>query len=702
VSHDQIQSAQALQGRTPLERLYAATTAIGGEMEDERHLLERIVRELARLVDARYAALGILGSDGSLMHFETTGLTEEEFETLRDKPPHGRGILGALLHEGKPLRLDDLTQDPRSVGFPPGHPPMRTFLGVPLVIGERVLGRLYVTEKRTGRFSDEDETLALGFAGACAVAIQSARQATQLVQAERLRATGELAVGIAHDFNNLLATILGRTEVLLGQVRDPEQRESLAAIRRAARDGASTVARMREYGRPVDTTEFRLVDLGDLAAEAVQLARPRWQGEAQRLGRTIDVQLHLDPTPPVFGDPAALREVLVNLLFNAVDALPSGGTITVSLRSLAGQGQLPSGEQAVQPERADIVELAVSDTGVGIPDDLLSRVFEPFFTTKGSSGTGLGLPMVRKVIEAHGGTVSVKSRHGTGTTVRIVLAAAAAATGSAEPVEVATGPSGASATASEVDVPPATIVLVDDQEDVLDTMGMLLRRDGHDVRPFRDPRVAVETVLRDRPDVVITDLGMPGLSGWDVARQVRERWPDLPVIVLTGWRRDVTAAQLRQYGVLLALAKPAEVSTVRQALARALNTLKPAEEAPLHVLLVDDAAGFASVLSVLIGQRGHSVQRVETVGAALAALETEVPLDLIILDLNLPDRPSLEVLVASRKRARPPVVCVASGSAPRAMQREVPGADLYVEKAYVSEQLEHILTAARRQKGVIG
>ena len=650
----------------PLERLYAATTAIGSAIDDEQALLGRIVRELAALLDAKYAALGILGEDGALIHFETTGLTDEEEALLRPQPPHGRGILGALLREGHPLRLDDLTKDPRSVGFPAGHPPMRTFLGAPLVVGERVLGRLYVTEKHGGRhFTQEDETLALGFAAAAAVALQSARQAAQLVRSERLRATGELAAGVAHDFNNLLATILGRTEVLLGQVRDPEQRDSLEAIRRAARDGAAVVSRMREYSRPVDTTEFRLSDLADVARDAIQLARPRWQGEAQRQGRTITVQERLH-SAPVLGDPAALREAVINLLFNATDALPSGGTITVSL------------------EKTDNAALlSVADTGIGIPEPVRARIFDAFFTTKGAQGSGLGLAMVRKVIEAHGGTVSVESTPGQGATFTIMLPTAAG-----EPVHDGIA-------FDETRVPPSHVVVVDDQQDVLDTMGLLLRRDGHDVRLYHDPHAAVEAISGEKPDVVITDIGMPGMSGWQLTRAVRERHPDLPVIVLTGWGRDVTAAQLKEHGVVTALSKPAELDTFRRALALALAKQAAA---PLRVLLVDDAVAFASVLSVLIGQDGHTVQRVETAGAAIDLFTSGERFDLVMLDLNLPDRPSAEVLAAARASASAPVVCVASGSAPHAMQREVPGADLYVEKAYVTEQLERILQTAQDRR----
>jgi signal transduction histidine kinase/DNA-binding response OmpR family regulator len=683
--------------RSPLERLYAATTAISDAIDDEERLLQRIVQELSRLLNARYAAMGILGEDGRLAHFETTGLTGEEEAALWDTPPHGRGILGVLLREGKPLRLDDLTEDPRSVGFPPGHPEMKSFLGVPLVVGEHVLGRLYATEHRDGPFTDEDEMLALGFAGAAAVAIQSARQTAQLVKAERLRATGELAVGIAHDFNNLLATILGRTEVLLGQVRDAEMRGSLEAIRRAARDGAATVARMREYGRPVDATEFRPVDLASIAREAVELTRPRWQSEAQRQGRTIEVEtiLERDPAPLVLGDPAALREVLVNLIFNAIDALPTGGRISLgaqhvthSSASLIRGEPVPPIDPAAEPSRDPGVVLWARDTGIGMPSDVRVRIFEPFYTTKGAQGSGLGLAMVRKVVEAHRGTITVESEVGAGTTFRLwfpvlVESRTADATPGTSDVE-------------EVDVPPASIVVVDDQEDVLDTIGMLLRRDGHDVRAFRDPRAAVEAMLTERPDVLITDLGMPGLSGWDVSRITKERWPDLPVILLTGWGRDISAAQLREHGVLMALAKPAETVALRHALIRALQ---PEEEAPLRILLVDDATAFATVLGVLLRQAGHSVNRVERAKAGIDILTSDEPVDLVILDLNLPDGPSIDVLRAARNRATPPAVCVVSGSAPAAMQHEVPGADLYAEKAYVPERLEQIFAAARRRQG---
>jgi signal transduction histidine kinase/CheY-like chemotaxis protein len=778
-----------------LARLYAATTALSSEQRDEDQLYGRIVREAAALTRARYAALGILGPDGLLTRFETVGLTPAEFEQLKDNPPHGRrGILGALLVEGRPLRLDDLTADPRSTGFPPGHPPMRSFLGVPLHLGGDVIGRLYVTESERGAFDDEDEQLALGFAAAAGVAIGNVRlnaalqergraaslaagqlRATldalergvcmtdadgtillanerlgellglaaspvgmrerdfatrfaspevflsalglesgqprasftdefvladggrvvrrfgglvagpdggwlgrvavyadvtherelqdHLVAAERLRATGEMASGVAHDFNNLLATMLGRVEVMLGQATDPALRENLLAVQRAARDGAATVARMREYGRPLDAGEFTPVALEAVARQAVELTQPRWRDQAQREGRTIAIGLRLQPARPVLGDAVALREVLINLIFNAVDAMPEGGDLTL----------------AVQPAGAG-AELTVRDSGQGMSPAVQRRVFEPFFTTKGEHGSGLGLAMVQKVVAAHGGRVDLRSAPGEGTTVALWLPATDAP--AEERVESAAGAGPARV---------ARIVVVD-QRDVLDTTAMLLRADGHDVRAFPDPAAAVAAVLADPPDLVISDLGMPGMNGWDVARAVHAEHPDLPVVLLTGWGREISATQMREGGIAAVLPKPVEGPALRQALAAAL----PRGDGPLRVLIVDDSTAFAAVLAMLIGQGGHAVERVERAEVGLAALAAAAH-DLVLVDLGLPDRPAADVVAAAREAPGRPLVCVVSGSAVAEMERGAPGADCYVEKVRVPERLDELVERARRR-----
>jgi CheY-like chemotaxis protein len=364
----------------------------------------------------------------------------------------------------------------------------------------------------------------------------------------------------------------------------------------------------------------------------------------------------------VLGDAASLRDVLVNLIFNAVDAMPTGGRLTIGLTA-AGAG----------------AELTVADTGVGMPPAIQRRVFEPFFTTKGEKGSGLGLATARKVATAHGGRLDVASEPGRGTTFTLWLPTTDAP--AEAPEEERGGP-----TAGRI----GRIVVVDDQQDVLDTTAMLLRGDGHDVRVFLDPRQAVASALADPPDLVISDLGMPGMNGWDVARAVHERHPSLPVVLLTGWGREITAQQMRDGGIAAVLPKPVEGPALRAAVAQAL----PREETPLRVLLVDDAAAFAAVLAMLIGQAGHAVERAESGAAGVERVAGEA-FDLVLVDAGLPDGGAAAVLTAARRRSPTPAVCVVSGSSVAQMEQMVPGADLYVEKVRVPEELERVVAAAR-------
>jgi CheY-like chemotaxis protein len=185
---------------------------------------------------------------------------------------------------------------------------------------------------------------------------------------------------------------------------------------------------------------------------------------------------------------------------------------------------------------------------------------------------------------------------------------------------------------------------------------------------------------------------MPGMNGWDVARSVHARHPDLPVILITGWGREISATQMREHGIAAVLPKPVEGPALRQALAGVL----PAESPPLRVLIVDDSAAFAAVLAMLIGQAGHEVERVETAEAGLAALAADQH-DLLLVDLGLPDRPASDLVAAARAAPGRPLVCLVSGRAAAEMERDAPGADLYIEKVRVPERLDELVAGARRR-----
>ena len=235
------------------------------------------------------------------------------------------------------------------------------------------------------------------------------RTQAQLVQAEKLRALGEMAGGVAHDFNNLLTVVLGQAQVLLkkgtdGGVGAAELERRLGVVEQAALDGANTVRRLLEFTRARPRLhEFEPILVADLFASVVAAAQPRWKDEANAQGRQIEVVTDFREVPPILGNPAELREVLLNLIFNALDAMPEGGRL--GLRAWRD---------------GDAVCLAVGDTGVGMPEEVASRVFEPFFTTK-PDGTGLGLSLTHQIVTQHGGAIDVESQPPAGTTVRLSL-----------------------------------------------------------------------------------------------------------------------------------------------------------------------------------------------------------------------------------------------------------------------------------------
>ncbi|MBI2215848.1 MAG: GAF domain-containing protein [Candidatus Rokubacteria bacterium] len=676
-----------------LALLHDAARTLAGE-HDLLSLLQRLVDTAQRLLGCRYAALAALDEPGRIGQFLTAGLSEPERRRI-GALPEGRGVLGHVLRHGELVRLDDVSRHPSAVGFPEGHPVLRSILGAPIEVHGRVVGALYLAEAAggftaahetmlttlcadaaiaidnarllaaeqarrveadtllrlallTGATLDEKELfrrIALETARACgadrcslyvldpsgthvvpvmsqfadgtrdlemwrafkakeklaldalplfraaierteplliatpsdplippgwaelyrirsllvvpllhrdaalgvltlmltrddaaftpdqvrlattiaaqvvlsienARLVKDLRQAVgdlhrvqdQLVQTETLRALGEMAAGVAHHLNNLLTIVLGRTQLLLERTRDRELRRVLQIVERAAKDGADVVRRIHGFSRLQPVSELAPVDLNALARDVIDMTRPRWSDEAVARGVHIEVELDAGTIAPVEGEASALREVLVNLVLNAVDALPAGGRITVRTWQEGGQ-----------------VACAVTDTGTGMSEEVQRRAFEPFFTTKGPRSTGLGLSVNYGIVRRHGGVLEIDSAVDRGTTVRFRLPAGP---GSRRP---------APARAPERP-PPLRILLVDDEEAVRSTLADILRAQGHDVVAAEGGREAIAILERgETVDLVLTDLGMPEMSGRQLAAAVRQRWPSLLIGVVTGW-----------------------------------------------------------------------------------------------------------------------------------------------------------------------
>ncbi len=346
--------------------------------------------------------------------------------------------------------------------------------------------------------------------------LQAAQE--KLVQGATLRAVGEMAAGAAHHLNNLLTVVLGRAQLLLNAPDAEPCRQPLQVIARAAKDAAEVVRRVQRFARRDQSEERGYVDLNSLIQEVVEMTRARWLDEAQARGSRIDVSLLPGPVPPVLANGTALREALMNILLNAVDALPGGGQIEI--RTFRDR---------------EHTCVTVADTGPGMSEEVRRRALEPFFTTKGPKGTGLGLSVSYGIIENHGGQLGLESVPGRGTVVTIRLPIMSegpreeASSGRVEHLSVAA---------------QQHILIVDDEDEVRSMMADMLASQGHEVLQAGCGRDAISLLEGGaKVDLVLTDLGMPGMTGWELARVIKSRWPLLPVGLVTGWgSQDVPAA----------------------------------------------------------------------------------------------------------------------------------------------------------------
>ena len=371
----------------------------------------------------------------------------------------------------------------------------------------------------------------------------------QVVQQERLRALGTMASGIAHDFNNSLTAILGGSELLLHQPGSLDNKETvrsyLELMNTAAQDAKSVVNRLRDFYRHREKNEaFAPVDLNKLVNEAISLTQAKWKTEAEVQGVSVNVHTDLQVVPIITGNASELRQVLTNLIFNAVDAMPRSGTITI---------------HTYHVERYVVLE--VSDTGTGMTQEVRRHCLDPFFTTKGEHGTGLGLSMVYGIIQRHKGTVDIETEVGKGTTFIIRL-----------PVQTAQPQSEPKPQPVDV-VQHLHVLVVDDEAMVRKIIGDYLKIDGHIVEAANSGRDALEKFRNSRFDLVLLDRAMPDMSGDQVVAAIKFTNPAMPVIMLTGFGSMMDAADEKPTGVDFIVGKPVTINALRAALSKAVASL---------------------------------------------------------------------------------------------------------------------------------
>ncbi len=540
-----------------LSVLYEVSRAVTGQLEVPQ-IVDTICRQVGRVLDARNMVITFYREARWEFEVALRMVDGAPDVTSHERYPLGLGLMSRVVERRRPIRTSDYAETCRREGVEPVSAtlPFPYWLGVPMVASDEVFGVLALRSS-VRPFTDADERLLTNIASLAALAVRAARlfaektrayreldaAQEQLVRTEKFRALGEMATGVAHNFNNLLTPILGWAQLLLKTVGDPRLQQWLRAIEQAAVDGARTVRRIQEFTRPRREQPFVSVDLNGMVQEALDVTQSRWRDDSQSKGIVIRLVSSLAAVPPVAGDPVELREGLVNLILNAVDAMPEGGTLSLATEAVG-----------------DRVVVTVSDTGVGMSEDVKRRVFDPFFTTKGALGTGLGLSMTYGIVSRHGGEIAVQSSGGEGSTFRLSF-----------PVSRSLRP--------EPDVPPPPIgtplrcLVVDDQEQVRAVLGDLLRAGGHEPVLAGDGEEAIALVSARPFDVIILDLAMPGLNGFQVARAIRQRDPGVPVLLVTGWGAQYPPEELRAHGVDRILSKPLQLDDILSALA----ACRPAE-----------------------------------------------------------------------------------------------------------------------------
>ena len=486
--------------------------------------------------------------------------------------------------EGNTLYLPDLSQTGSPLLQRYAQTGLRSLVGVPLMVEGKVLGVLAVLRRMSDGFcgAEREFLSALGEHVALAAhhaqlyndlqrAYDNLRQTQQtIMQQERLRALGEMASGIAHDINNALSPIAGYSDLLLisDEKLSDHARRYLETIRTASADIADTVARMRTFYRQRSEREILLpVDLNSIVRQVVDMTRPRWKDIPQQRGVVIDMTTECaQDLPLITGIESEIREALTNLIFNAVDVMSDGGTITITTRD-EGQGTGDKGQgKNVPPAPCPVphVVLEVSDTGVGMTEEVRQRCLEPFFSTKGERGTGLGLAMVFGTMQRHDGRIEIESALGKGTTVRLIF-----------PMYEEQAAVRQENVLMRYSGPLLRVLCIDDEPLLRELVKEMLKRDGHTVEVAEGGQVGVETFrlahAQGEPfDVVITDLGMPYMDGREVARMVKQESPDTTVVLLTGWGSRLNAEGSRPVHVDAVLNKPPRINQLRQALLRVM------------------------------------------------------------------------------------------------------------------------------------
>jgi signal transduction histidine kinase len=526
-------------------------------------VLESIMKYANRVTHSVASTLMLLDEEtGELVFSVPTGPKSDELMDFRLPP--GKGIAGWVAENEQHLLIPDVKKDKRFYektdemsGFE-----TKSILCVPLKAKSKMIGVLEVINKIDNTsFTEEDAMLLNIFANQAAVAIENARfygelkdryeeekqLQEKLVESEKLRAMGLMASGVAHDFNNMLAIIFGNID--LAEVEDNKDMllKRLAKIRKAAVDSANVIKRLQKFTKTnSEDTPFQPVKLNDLVREAIEISTPMWKDGPQAKGISVEIVDALTEEEfIILGNETDLREAVINMIFNSVNAMPQGGKIHLAMYM-----------------KNESIYLELSDNGVGMTEETKRRIFDPFFTTKGIDHSGLGMSMLYGTIKRHNGSIDIKTKPGKGTKFTIVLPKEREKIEKIEKRDEKLD--------SVAEIRGANIMIIDDEPEIGEVLSEILSTQGHQTCVFDSGRSGIEAFNKGSYEILITDLGMPGVSGWEVINIARQIKPGVVIGIITGW--DISEEEVKQKGVDFLINKPFRADYVLQTVANAVKS----------------------------------------------------------------------------------------------------------------------------------
>ena len=537
--------------RADSEALLQISEAVSSTLSS-REILHIIVKKVASLFDAtRCSIFRVAHEEKSAQVIASHDNPDIELEITVDNYPEVK----KALETGEMVIVQYILLDPLMKDVHENIQSLKNnaIVVIPIILKDNVIGTLFLRSVRDNKFFNEREIKFLKVVARIAANaldnaflyenLESTR--LQLVQSERLRALGELATGVAHNFNNLLSGILGHTQMLLSKDIDASIRERLQIVEKLVLDGGEIVRRIQEFTRLRTTKDFSAVNLKDIINDVVRMTELKWSGGHNTSKIVLRVDANQMEIPIVDGNATELREVFINILFNAVDAMPNGGELRIRTET--------NGKN---------VFVYFIDTGEGMSEETRKRVFDPFFTTKGSKGTGLGMSVAYGIINRHNGQISIDSELGIGTTVTVQL-----------PVS--------EKVIKEIECnyglrreERARILLIEDHKITLDVLAENLVNLGYYVQKVESGMAGIKIFKGGNYDIVITDVGLCDISGWTVSKKIKEISSHVPVVFITGWGNQLSSSQLKECGVDYVLTKPFRIEEISAIIKKAIDSKK--------------------------------------------------------------------------------------------------------------------------------